>query len=241
IARLLHGYRRQPAVDIEALTVTLMRVSQLVATLERVVELDINPLLADASGVVALDARVVVRRERQPLAIRPYPQALERHITTRSGQAYLVRPIRPEDEPALVEMLSRSSPEDVRLRFFAAIKSFDHAFAARLTQIDYDREMAFVALLPESGELCGVVRLIADPDKEAAEYAVMVRSDRKQSGLGYTLMGCMIEHARMLGIRRIFADVLRENEPMLKMARELGFAVVSGSSGEEVVQVELFL
>ncbi|SFH82324.1 bifunctional acetate--CoA ligase family protein/GNAT family N-acetyltransferase [Modicisalibacter xianhensis] len=241
VARLLHGYRNRQAVDLEALTLTLVRVSQLVTTLDRVVELDINPLLADASGVIALDARVVVRRDRKPLAIRPYPQSLERHVTTRSGQQYCLRPIRPEDEPALVEMLRRSSPEDLRLRFFAAIKSFDHAFAARLSQIDYDREMALVAFAPGGQEICGVVRLIADPDKDSAEYAVMVRSDIKHTGLGYRLMSEILAYAREAGIRRVFADVLAENEPMLKMARELGFFVSHKLQGDDTVTVEIDL
>lgn len=120
ISRLLHGYRDRPAADLEAITLTLLKLSQLISDLDRVVELDINPLLADASGVMALDARIVIRaghHQRQPLAIRPYPKQLEQSIATRSGQVYSLRPIRPEDEAALVNMLGQSSPSDVRLRF----------------------------------------------------------------------------------------------------------------------------
>ncbi|SOC54442.1 acetyltransferase [Chromohalobacter canadensis] len=242
VARLLRGYRDRPAADIEAVTATLIKVSQLVSDLTRVVELDINPLLTDASGVIALDARIVVRAEgdqRKPLAIRPYPQQLEEEIETRAGQRYGLRPIRPEDEGALVEMLRNSTPEDVRLRFFAAIKPFDHAFAARLTQIDYDREMAFVATSPGESAIVGVVRLSADPDKEKAEFAIMVRSDKKGTGLGYRLMQQMIDYARESGIRQVFADVLRENHSMRQMAAELGF--VTQPAGDTVDTVTLSL
>ncbi|MCI0510807.1 acetyltransferase [Chromohalobacter marismortui] len=244
VARLLRGYRDRPAADLEAVTATLVKVSQLVSDLTRVVELDINPLLTDASGVIALDARIVVRAEgdqRKPLAIRPYPQQLEEEIETRAGQRYCLRPIRPEDEGVLVEMLRNSSPEDVRLRFFAAIKAFDHAFAARLTQIDYDREMAFVATSPGYSAIVGVVRLSADPDKEKAEFAIMVRSDMKGTGLGYRLMEQIIDYARESGIRQVFADVLRDNHPMRQMAAALGFVTQSTGDTEDTVTLSLDL
>jgi acetyltransferase len=221
-----------------------VKLSHLVTTLERVVELDINPLLADAAGVMALDARIVVRRggrDRQPLAIRPYPQQLEREIDIRSGQRLRLRPIRPEDEAELVDMLRRSSREDVRMRFFGTLKDFDHPFAARLTQIDYDREMAFVALRPDSPEILGAVRLSADPDRETAEYAVMVRTDMKGTGLGYGLMSQILEYARSTGIGRVFGDVLKENDRMLRMAREFGFAVLPAEEGSDTVTVEISL
>ena len=153
----------------------------------------------------------------------------------------LLRPIRPEDERALVDMLRRSSREDVRLRFFGALKEFDHPFAARLTQIDYDREMALVATAPGSAELLGVVRLSADPDKDAAEFAVMVRSDLKGTGLGYSLMCQILEYARESGIRRVFGDVLRHNERMLRMARDLGFTIQQPSGESDAVTVEMVL
>ncbi|PWW32657.1 bifunctional acetate--CoA ligase family protein/GNAT family N-acetyltransferase [Chromohalobacter israelensis] len=244
ISRLLRGYRDRPAADLGAITLTLVKLSQLVSDLDRVAELDINPLLADASGVIALDARIVVRADRSqrhPLAIRPYPQQLEQSIETRSGQHYFLRPIRPEDEGALVDMFRHSSPADVRLRFFAAIRGFDHAFAARLSQIDYDREMAFVAMPPDKKDIVGVVRLFADPDKEKAEFAIMVRSDMKATGLGYRLMQRILDYARDSGIRQVFADVLRENRPMLQMADELGFETQPMDEEADSVTVTLAL
>ncbi len=244
VSRLLQGYRDRPAADLEAITLTLIKLSQLIVDLDRVAELDINPLLADAEGVIALDARIVVRAERdqrKPLAIRPYPQHLEQVIETRTAQRYFMRPIRPEDEGALVEMLRHSSSDDVRLRFFAAIRGFDHAFAARLTQIDYEREMAFVAMPPDSEELLGVVRLSVDPDKDKAEFAIMVRSDMKGTGLGYRLMQQILGYARDSGIRQVFADVLRENHSMRQMAEELGFVTQADDDAMDTVTVTLDL
>jgi acetyltransferase len=245
VFRLLRGYRDRPPANLDAIALTLVKLSQLVCDVERVAELDINPLLADASGVVALDARVVVRpheKARRSLAIRPYPRELEQEIEIGSGRRFLLRPIRPEDERAIVEMLNRSSPADIRLRFFAPIREIGHTFAARLTQIDYNREMALVALAPKSGEIVGVVHLMADPDKKAAEFAVMVRSDFKGAGLGYSLMTRILDYARASGIGRVFGDVLRENTTMLQMVGQLGFATVSHDDDHsDVVMVELDL
>ncbi|WP_458525618.1 bifunctional acetate--CoA ligase family protein/GNAT family N-acetyltransferase [Onishia taeanensis] len=244
VSRLLEGYRDRPAVDIEAIVLALIKLSQLVVSLPRVVSLDINPLLADSGGVIALDARVVVRdaaRPRTPMTIRPYPRELAHDIVTRAGQHYRLRPIRPEDEDALVEMLRRSDRHDIRLRFFAAIQRFDHAFAARLTQLDYDREMAFVATPQAADSILGAVHLIADPDRERAEFAVMVRSDMKQSGLGYCLMQAILDHARRAGIARVEGEVLLENGAMRRMARELGFLEGFREPGADSVAISLAL
>lgn len=244
IFRLLRGYRDRPAADLDAIALTIVKLSQLVADLDRVAELDINPLLADAAGVIALDARVVVRprdETKRRLAIRPYPRQLEREVETVNGRRFLLRPIRPEDEELVVDMLNRSSRDDVRLRFFAPMKEFGHTFAARLTQIDYDREMALVALEPGGAEILGVVRLISDPDNEAAEFAVMVRSDLKGLGLGYCLMLWMLDYARTRGLSRVFGDVLRENTTMLQMAAELGFKTRPTDIQSGVVMVEIAL
>ncbi|MEO7052533.1 MAG: bifunctional acetate--CoA ligase family protein/GNAT family N-acetyltransferase [Rhodanobacter sp.] len=228
ISRLLRGYRDRPAADLDAIALTIVKLSHLLVDLDRVAELDINPLLADADGVIALDARVVVRPRgtaRRPLAIRPYPRELEQAVETQSGRHFLLRPIRPEDELALTEMLEQSSEDDVRLRFFAPRKHFGHGFSARLTQIDYDREMALVALEAGGTNVLGVVRLLSDPDGEAAEFAIMVRSDMQDVGLGYCLMRSILDYARQRGIGRVFSEVLSENRAMLQMAGQLGFVV----------------
>ena len=230
VSKMLAGYRDRPPVDVEAVARTLVHLSDLLVTLPEVAELDINPLLAGPEGVIALDARVAVRppdTSRKRLAIEPYPAELEHHVTIDGGLGLKVRPIRPEDETRLAEMVARSSAEDVRLRFLGPLRDFPHLLAARLSQIDYDREMAFVAIDEREGsshgEILGVSRFIADPDNETAEFAVMVRSDLKGRGLGYQLMRDILACARQRGIKKVYGDVLSENITMLQMAAELGF------------------
>ena len=237
---ILKGYRDRPAADLEAIAATLIKLSHLLADIAAITELDINPLLADQHGVLALDARIVVSRQQRPrMAIRPYPSELEHPVTTRSGRLFRVRPIRPEDEPLIIDMLERSAMEDIRLRFFAPMKQMSHAFIARLTQIDYDREMALVATdASDKPDILGVARIVADPDNENAEYAVMVRSDLKGQGLGYQLMTDILDYARLRGIRHVFGDVLRENTTMLGMAKDLGFRIVPDMHDPQVVRVE---
>ena len=138
----------------------------------------------------------------------------------------LVRPIRPEDEPRLVDMVGRSSPNDIRLRFLGPLKEFPHLLAARLSQIDYDRELALIAVDDRDGhdEILGVSRIVCDPEGERAEFAVMVRSDMKGKGLGFQLMKDLLAGARCRGVRTLYGDVLAENTTMLAMAAELGFS-----------------
>ncbi len=244
IAKLLAGYRDHPAADIDAIAGALIKIGELLADLPQIAELDINPLLADEHGVIALDARIVVHETKvegtDRFAIRPYPAGQEKEVVLTDGQTLFLRPIRPEDEPGLVDVVRRSDPQDVRMRFLGSVKDFPHLMAARLSQIDYDREMAFVVIEP-SGELCGVVRIIADPDNDEAEYAIMVRSDMKGRGLGYRLMTEILDHAKKRGLRKVFGDVLRENGPMLRMAEELGFHVRASSDDPAVMRVSIDL
>jgi acetyltransferase len=233
IVKLLKGYRDVPAADMAAIEMVLVRLADLAVDLPEIAELDINPLLADASGVLALDARVVVRKASgggvARLAIRPYPAELEKDINLRDGRRLRIRPIRPQDAPALAEMAQRSTPEDLRLRFFAAMRSIPHALAARLSQIDYDREIAMVAIEPPQADrveaIAGVVRVICDPDNIGGEFAILVRSDLKGFGLGYRLMQEMLDWARRRGLIRVEGEVLAENAVMLKLAREFGGVV----------------
>ena len=171
VAKLLAGYRDRKPADMEAIALTLMRLSQMVVDLPQVVSLDINPLLADADGVIALDARIVIDPARADLAgpnpdlaIRPYPSAWVKDIRTKDGLDVLMRPILPSDEHLFPAFLEKLEERDIRLRLFAPRKSFPHRFLARMTQIDYAREMAFVAIDPQAGEVLGGARLMADPD-----------------------------------------------------------------------------
>jgi acetyltransferase len=172
--QLLQAYRGKPPAAIDAIAEILIRVGQIAADLPEIRELDINPLLADAGGVIAVDTRIRVapagRAGAARLAIAPYPADLASRETLRDGTAIELRPIRPEDEPLLHDLVAHMSAEDLRLRFFMPIRSLSHRLAARLTQIDYDREMALVAL--HGNTALGIARFFADPDRERAEYAI---------------------------------------------------------------------
>jgi acetyltransferase len=230
VSRLLRGYRDRPSADLDAIAVTLIKVAQLVIDFAEIAELDINPLLANQDGVIALDARIRVAPATAPperrLAIRPYPKELEDEIKLTGGRSLLLRPIRPEDEPMLIAGFHKLSPEAVRLRFFAPIKELTHETAAGLTQIDYDREMALVLAdhdRPGAAELYAVARFSTDPDQQRAEFALTVRDDVTGRGFGPLLMRRLIEYARERGIGEIFGHVLRENSSMLAICRLLGF------------------
>jgi len=245
VSRLLEAHRGKPAANRAALTEALVRLSYLVADHPEILELDINPLLVDADGVIALDARVHVAEEgvqpRTPMAIRPYPSGWEADIEIgRAGDVH-IRPIRPEDEVLYGDFFKLVEADDMRLRFFMARPHLSHAFLARLTQIDYAREMAFVALSKSEGEekLLGVVRLIADADYESAEYAVLVRSDLKGEGLGWELMQHVIGYAASEGLQEVFGTVLAENTTMLKMCRQLGFEVMVDPEDQMLRRVRL--
>jgi acetyltransferase len=247
VFRLLEGYRDRPPAQLDAIALTLVKLAQLVADCDQIAELDINPLLAGADGVLALDARIRVaaprRRGTDRFAIRPYPQELERTIALADGRRLLLRPIRPEDAAALRRMVEeRVTPEDRRLRFFMVFRTLAPELCVRLTQIDYEREMALVALeqdKPAEEAFCGVVRLAADPDRERAEYAVLVRSDLKGQGLGTALMQAIVDYARGQGIGELYGAVLRENHTMLDLARRLGFQAAPNPDDPEVVEMRL--
>lgn len=249
IYKQLVGYRAQAPADLEAIAYTLVKVSQLAIDNPEIAELDINPLVADEYGVMALDARI--RLQPAPpggktarFAIRPYPSELEEDITLTDGTALLLRPVRPEDEPAFRSGFAKLTPEDVHMRFFVHMRQLPHDLAARLTQIDYDREMALVAFLEEGkkpGEAVGVVRLMADPDNLRAEYAVIVRSDYQRRGLGRILMDRIVAYAKKRGIGEIFGYVLEENSAMLALCAELGFTVKKVADEHGVAAVTLRL
>jgi len=243
IAQLLRGYRDRPAVDADALVDALLGLSQLVVDHPRIVELDINPLLCDARGVLALDARArVTAAPSTGLVIRPYPNELEATVSLAGGEVLRIRPIRPEDEAMHRAFLERVAPEDLRFRFFRATNRFTHEFLAAFTQIDYDREMALLALRENGAgatETLGVVRAVVDANNEGAEFAILVRSDCKGRGIGRELMQRIIAYQRGRGTRQLHGDVLVHNQTMLGLCRSLGFAI--GPARDDVVPVRLAL
>jgi acetyltransferase len=233
IARLLPGWRDRPPANLDAICRVLVAVSQMVIDLPELVEIDINPLLADQDGVIALDARVRVAaqeaaRGEDRLAIRPYPRELEETFAWGDGEM-LLRPIRPDDEARHLAFLQKLDPEDIRMRVFSSRREIARSELARLTQIDYEREMAFIATVAGADgepETIGTVRAITDADNARAEFGIIVRSDLKGGGLGFLLMRKMIRYCRSRGTGELVGDVLRENAAMLKLARALGFEIV---------------
>jgi len=249
VSRLLRAYKDVPAVKPDAVALVLVKLAQMAADLPEIRELDINPMLADETGLMAVDARVAIGQAERKFkgsgpanfAVRAYPSQWERHIEVKDGWRVFARPIRPEDEPLIHGFLRHVSPEDLRLRFFAPMKEFTHEFIARLTQLDYARAMAFVAFDEVTNEMVGVVRIHSDSIYESGEYAILLRSDLKGKGLGWVLMQLIIEYARSEGLKVISGDVLRENTVMLEMCRNLGFEVKSNAAEHGICEVRLKL
>lgn len=238
VAALLGGFRNRPPVQIDAVIDVLVAVSCLLADLPQIAELDINPLLADERGVLALDARVRVDAlapgGAARFAIRPYPQELAESVRWHD-ESIVLRPIRPEDEAQHRRFVEALSPEDVRMRVFAPRRELQRGELARLTQIDYAREMAFIAERrgrDGEPETIGTVRAVSDPDGVEAEFAIVVRSDCQGRGLGRVLLDKLERYLRGQGLQRITGLVLRENATMLDLARHVGFEVDAGKPTE---------
>jgi len=241
IHRLLEGAGGMPPAPLDAIAMTLIKISQLVASLGEVAEIEINPLLADAERIVALDVRVHLQADNQPgdrrFAIRPYPKELEEPYVLPDGRRMILRPIQPEDEPALIRLFESMTDEERYMRFFTPMPRIQHQLAARLSQIDYDREMALVLAEdkpPGEAELAAGVRIAGDPNNEKAEYAIGVRHDYMGQGLGPMLMHKIIDYATRRGYKQVYGEIMRENLAMLAVCRKLGFTIEPGSQGNTV-------
>lgn len=231
--KLLQPFRGRPGVAVDRLIEILLRFSYLVADHPQIEEIDVNPLLATPDDVLALDARIILsakggkdgERPFSHLAIRPYPDEWERSVTLKGGETVLLRPIRPEDEPAWHDLLRRCSPETLWSRFRHLFKESTHEMAMRFCFIDYDREMALVAEREEGGEkrIVAVGRLVSDADRETAEYAVLVADAWQGRGLGGQLTDGCLEIARRWGMRRVIAETSPNNTRMLATFRHRGF------------------
>lgn len=233
IYHALQGVRGRPPVPLDELEMLLVRFSQLVADFLEIAEIDINPLLASPERLIALDARIVLVSpdlppdQRPRLAIRPYPNQYTAPFRLKDGTEVKVRAIRAEDEPLIAELHASHSPRTIRMRFFSMVKSLSRASMIRLCHLDYDREMAFAAVLEDSAgpHILGVSRYYLDPETGDAEFAVVVGDRWQGQGLGRHLMLRLMDVAWQRGIRRLVGQVLRENEPMLRLMRSLGFTV----------------
>ncbi len=227
IAGLLKGFRDRPAADIDGVVTVLVQLSQIVADHAEVTEIDINPLLCDASGVIGVDGRVRVRATgataQSRLAIRPYPQRLESKIQTPEGQVYAVRPIKPEDEPALRRFAEEVDSQDLWHGFFAPLRDRTHETAARLSQIDYDREMTLVAW--EGGRVAGLARSLADADLDASECAVIIRGDLRQRGLAKQLLQALLAAIAAQGIHEAVLVFPTDQTRMLNIAKDMEFLI----------------
>ncbi|MFM5079625.1 bifunctional acetate--CoA ligase family protein/GNAT family N-acetyltransferase [Aeromonas caviae] len=235
IGALKDGKIREQAspvrLDIDALGQVLCQLSELLLAFPEIQELDLHPLQACGEEMVILDARLVLAERGQqvlPLAIRPYPTELEEGAWLKDQSHVLLRPIRPEDEPAHKQFVRQVSDEDRYKRFFADVGELGHEELARMTQIDYDREMAFVAVgqdSPFSQQILGVVRAIASPDQSDAEFAILVRSDLKGLGLGKLMMEKIVRYARERGIGQLSGMTMPSNRGMINLAKRLGFKI----------------
>jgi acetyltransferase len=242
VARLLAGYRDRPPAQLDAIAAALVSLSDLVIDFPEIAELDINPLLADAEGLIALDARIILRERngyQDELAIRPYPKELARTLSV-DDLAIQLRPIRPEDARRLSEMAKRTDPQDLRMRFHGGVSATSEAASARLSQINYDREMVFVAEMPDNS-IGGVVRLVFDPNFESAEAAIIVRTDLQDRKIGRTLLAEALAYARRRGARHVWGDVLSGNSRVLGLARHLGASYGMSPADRSLTRVEFQL
>tara|TARA_R100000322_G_scaffold66226_2_gene41391 strand:+ start:4279 stop:7029 length:2751 start_codon:yes stop_codon:yes gene_type:complete len=224
--KLLKEYSRKPEQDIRSVCETLVTLSQIVIDIPEIKGIEILPLLFNDKGAIAVDVAIDLGEPARPI-INPYPRELEEWVTLpRSRRRIIIRPVRAEDEPAHIEFHERQSPDSIRYRFFQYRKQFTHNDVAQMVQIDYDREMAFVANATRedgSEETLGTVRVWTDADNLQCEFAVMVHDECKGEGLGVLLMQKMIDYCRQRGTVEMIGNVLPDNQPMLKLARKLGF------------------
>jgi len=246
VAETLAEWRGASAVDMDALEQVLLRVSEMVCELPQLREMDINPIIVDESGAVAVDARIVIDNRQQAgsslvnpynhLAILPYPARYEQVWPLRGGGEYTVRPIHPDDAQMLQDLVHHLSPESRYFRFVSSFTELPPSMLSRFTLIDYDREMALVAVFKERSEaadgqiveterIVGVSRYITNPDKSSCEFSLLVADDFNGKGLGSRLMESIMEVARQKGLTEIEGLVLANNPAMLKLMKGLGFAV----------------
>jgi len=242
-ALLSRALRDRPAANAPAVAEVLVRISQLIVDFPEIAVLEVPSVFVDQGGVVVADAWLSLRQagdDRVRLAIAPYPSDLIKHGVF-GGERITIRPIRPEDAESHRAFFQRLSPEDIRFRFFTAIRELSAEQIARLTQVDYDREMAFVAKRDAVDETLGVGRLVIEGDGHSGEFAVIVQADMKGKGLARAIMLQLIAWARSRGLKEVVGQVLADNPPMLAFVRRLGFTVRRMPEEPDVMEVRLTL
>ena len=246
-ARYLDKFRGLPAANQRAIEDAILRVSEMVCELPWIEEMDINPLIVDEHGVIAVDARVAIRKvedTQRPyahMAIHPYPSALAHYHDMEDGTRYLIRPIRPEDAKLEQDLMRKLSDRTRFLRFMYALKELTPAMLSRFTQIDYDREMALVAVResPEGEEQFGVARYNINLDGEGCEFAIVVADELQGKGVASRMLRDLIEVAVARGLKYMDGVALRENSNMIRLARELGFSISMDPDSTDMVKMLL--
>ena len=250
VSKMLKAFRGLPAVNHEAIVNTLLRISDMVAQLPEIQELDINPLFADETGVMAVDARITVKslpanhKPYQHMAIHPYPNELVQSVETPKGLNILIRPIRPEDAELELDFVRNLSERSRFLRFMNSMQTLTPKMLSRFTQIDYDREMAFIATTQDAQDKTieiGVTRYTTNPDGKSCEMAIVVRDDYQHKGVASALLNSLIQHAKSKGIRKMEGEVLSENSSMLSLLRQFNFKLKTMAEDRNVIQIELNL
>lgn len=229
---LLKGYRNMPPANLKLLEEIMVRFSQLLVDFPQIKEVDINPLFIDAEEALALNARIVIDKERtefephEHLVISPYPKRYETSWRMLDGRRVLLRPIKPEDEPMWLEMFQNFSEQSIRYRFFQIIKDTPHEVRVRYSNIDYDREIGIVAELKEDQrKILGVVRLIIEPDGKQGEIAFIVADPWQGLGLGTKMVDHMIEICKDKGLETIYAFMLPDNRRAIHLLKKMGFSI----------------
>jgi len=240
--QLLKGFRYLPAVNMKKVEETIIRFSQLIIDHPEIKELDINPLIANEEGLVAVDARIIIdlKSKNHPnLIISPYPSKYKKKITLKDSTEVLLRPIKPEDEYLWLDMFKSFSQETIRYRFFRIIKETPHEVRTRYCNIDYDRDVGIVAEVEEGGKkrFLGVTRIIIDPNNNhEAEFALVVSDKWHRQGLGSALLDFTFEIANDKDLKKIYGLVLKDNMPMISLCKEKGFKFSDGDPGEYKIE-----
>lgn len=247
IFRLLKGFRSRPAVNLTMLEEILVRLSQLLTDFPEIEELDINPLIADSAKVLALDARVLLKSSDVPspmhMVISPYPSRYETRVTSADGTNLFIRPIRPEDASLFRGLFKTLSPRSVYFRFFSSVKELTPDMLDQYTQIDYDRQIAMVAIRndgTDAEEMLGVARIIREADPRKAEFAVLISDPWHGKGIGAALLSRCLDIAKEQGIQEVWGIVLPENTHMLKLGKKLNFQIKRDPESNEYILSQHF-
>lgn len=242
VAKLLDAYRDLPSVNREDLVQVLIRVSEIVCELPQIVEMDINPLVADSNGVIALDCRIVVAHRAPSLvpyshmAIQPYPTHLVTQLQLADGTNITIRPIRPEDADIEQSFVRKLSPQSKYFRFMQTLNELTPEMLVRFTQLDYNRELALIAVMEKAGievEL-GVARYVMNPDGKSCEFALVVADEWQHRGIGSQLMTHLMEAARERGFSSMDGEILADNQKMLELVKGLGFHIRSSEQDSAI-------